>query len=988
MVRAHRHDALLLVLFDGSVMSLSAATGDIRWVAQGPSRKPLLHHHKAPAGGDMASPWVPSYRCSASIPLLQNDGRQDLVPDFYMRAAPEYDEAGAERKRLVAAADASQPLTAPDGQPIELPAKRRQKATFKLLRLANGAAANTNSDCDDLDDFEDLGVSGGLSNGSARVPCRDDNGVECEGDDDDDDHACDADGASTLLLVTRYDTVWQLPSAVDTPPQLLTRSDVVLSLAGAAAPTPLASSVFFHEATPATAQSVSGQSFSSVSPIAMMLDVAVFIDGHVVVRGGAGELLWEGEYDVEIARAYMATRECGPPPHHHGGGGVGTSASSSSLTNPSSVTPGGAAPGEALLTPLAVNVPRRRRRYDACPRLAVDECAAAYFHRGNSVTSGDLLPPFVFVSANLPQPSFTSPTTMGSDSFATPVSELVFSRRTGGSDADGSEEDEEDDDEDDDDNLPLTAVVAVPGMACDASTGSSALSERQLMLVPVDRTLTFHSSPGLPPPAMRPTTLALQPAHPVSPTMPGSALTLTPTSIASSYLAQNFEVRDFLGYGADGKVFLTHHGLTDMTYATKIIHLRSAQHEAEVLKEVRLHAPLLHDNVVRFFNCWVERLTKELYVQLIAQAMRRKRSGDDLGDEDDDLADGGDDMTECSSEASSSAHASLNHSRRAAARGELITVNGPGLGFPRSPVHPGGIPLPPRGSPNAHGAAPAPQLINVMLVQMEYCPLTLQRYITRRTHKHAGFAFDRGDNLRIMLGICTGLAYLHKQAMIHRDIKPANIFVDKATLQTKLGDFGLSKHHDAAAAEGTTTPADVANAHADPNAAPRGKAGALGASSGASSRHELSVDIDNTFSRNESFQLTQDDDDAGGGGSSARSSDVTYLKPTAHTHGLGSPLYSAPEQLAGLRCDAACDVFAAGVVFVELYLEPLTAHEREKALKEARRGAINAALLEQNPELGLAAKMLCAQPEDRVGVRDIRRVLKSIIQSLDETEFA
>jgi serine/threonine-protein kinase len=46
------------------------------------------------------------------------------------------------------------------------------------------------------------------------------------------------------------------------------------------------------------------------------------------------------------------------------------------------------------------------------------------------------------------------------------------------------------------------------------------------------------------------------------------------------------------------------------------------------------------------------------------------------------------------------------------------------------------------------------------------------------------------QKLRIMLGVCGGLAYVHALDMVHRDIKPANIHVTSAGTP-KIMDFGL-----------------------------------------------------------------------------------------------------------------------------------------------------------------------------------------------------
>ena len=46
-------------------------------------------------------------------------------------------------------------------------------------------------------------------------------------------------------------------------------------------------------------------------------------------------------------------------------------------------------------------------------------------------------------------------------------------------------------------------------------------------------------------------------------------------------------------------------------------------------------------------------------------------------------------------------------------------------------------------------------------------------------------------SLDIILQVCSGLAYAHKQGIIHQDIKPANIFIQPDG-QVKIVDFGLS----------------------------------------------------------------------------------------------------------------------------------------------------------------------------------------------------
>ena len=50
--------------------------------------------------------------------------------------------------------------------------------------------------------------------------------------------------------------------------------------------------------------------------------------------------------------------------------------------------------------------------------------------------------------------------------------------------------------------------------------------------------------------------------------------------------------------------------------------------------------------------------------------------------------------------------------------------------------------------------------------------------------------------IKIMIGICDALDYIHKQGVVHRDLKPENIMVD-AEDRIKLIDFGIAMKEDA-----------------------------------------------------------------------------------------------------------------------------------------------------------------------------------------------
>ncbi|XP_044350377.1 calcium-dependent protein kinase 4 isoform X3 [Triticum aestivum] len=72
-----------------------------------------------------------------------------------------------------------------------------------------------------------------------------------------------------------------------------------------------------------------------------------------------------------------------------------------------------------------------------------------------------------------------------------------------------------------------------------------------------------------------------------------------------------------------------------------------------------------------------------------------------------------------------------------------------------------------------------------LLIQMEYCPGSLQDYLSP-PHE-----FDAPKSFQYFKEITEGLKYIHKQGVIHRDMKPGNVFLGLDGV-AKVGDFGRS----------------------------------------------------------------------------------------------------------------------------------------------------------------------------------------------------
>ncbi|XP_019525004.3 eIF-2-alpha kinase GCN2 [Aedes albopictus] len=275
-------------------------------------------------------------------------------------------------------------------------------------------------------------------------------------------------------------------------------------------------------------------------------------------------------------------------------------------------------------------------------------------------------------------------------------------------------------------------------------------------------------------------------------TMP--AFMNTTLAAEKSRLQTEFEVLSHIGKGAYGDVLKVRNILDNRQYAIKRILLpaRSKQFYKKMTREVELLSRLNHENVVRYYNSWVEAVSpgdeqqngvesscdwsisagsvpkrvqaptttkvikkntdKNAEWGLDCMALDSSSSDDDDDDDEDDSSDGIEFVD---------------------SNGEVATYGSFSEGVTGD-----------KARPDSAGGGSLEVLY--MYIQMEFCEKS-----TLRTAIDSNLYEDVDRVWRLFREIAEGLSHIHQQGMIHRDLKPVNIFLDSRD-QVKIGDFGLA----------------------------------------------------------------------------------------------------------------------------------------------------------------------------------------------------
>lgn len=339
----------------------------------------------------------------------------------------------------------------------------------------------------------------------------------------------------------------------------------------------------------------------------------------------------------------------------------------------------------------------------------------------------------------------------------------------------------------------------------------------------------------------------------------------------SRYASEFLEVK-LLGRGSFGQVFEARHHVDGQSYAVKKIPLskwrlemlqqEGVQHLEHILKEIRTLARLDHKNVVRYFGAWVEERPAfpesaplepagDLHVELEPSEEKHDPAEEDqsfgivfgLSSNDGEH----DDVNKSDSHSHGTSVWSNSRPRRnsrftnASSLSKKSAISSSGdyddedvesiqrnFSIPKAGVlsqdytstsdftgtdiftndmseDPSKFQLTRRDKSTQNQTV-------VLHIQMSLHPLTLSTFLNpKHRSTSACHCFHLLPSLRMLLGILSGVEYLHSKGIVHRDLKPANIFLSareddegschscrgvndqpiRNQYRPRIGDFGL-----------------------------------------------------------------------------------------------------------------------------------------------------------------------------------------------------
>lgn len=443
-----------------------------------------------------------------------------------------------------------------------------------------------------------------------------------------------------------------------------------------------------------------------------------------------------------------------------------------------------------------------------------------------------------------------------------------------------------------------------------------------------------------------------------------------------SHYESSFQQLSLLGKGGFGRVYHVYNIFDKKDYAVKKIPLsprlsqryrESGHQELEhVLREVQALAQLEHNNVVRYHATWIEepRQTFDAGYQSRKQSLTvqgRKLIADrpmhaapstlkaqpQTREQSEGIVFGFD----------SRSHTPIRDTESGAPE-TLWSANEtePEL----SSARPSEIFTDGNARPNASHDSADDGSVYVLHVQMSVYPSTLAQYLAPTPMNVNGASnglsrrhcFHLVPALRLLMGIICGLQYIHARGLIHRDIKPSNIFISSLDLSSA----GLipDGYHDIGSCVGC------------PNSQPyfvNPRIGDFG----------LVAELITDGNSNQNQRT----------GSSAKQVGTEYYRPppVSDSSGKAKSESTVNEKL---------DVFALGVILIELLWPCMTSTERMHVLRDVQKGKTPQGLTEKieqeghEPGLGqlvgqCVSGMIERDPQRRWGCTQVKEWIEKVL---------
>ena len=417
----------------------------------------------------------------------------------------------------------------------------------------------------------------------------------------------------------------------------------------------------------------------------------------------------------------------------------------------------------------------------------------------------------------------------------------------------------------------------------------------------------------------RPSSNAIPDSVRLSLSPPRSDMQLTIGAPARSHYESSFQQVRLLGKGGFGRVYHAYNVFDRNSYAVKKIPLspklsqryrESGHQELEsVLREVQALSQLEHTNIVRYHSCWIEepQSAYETATQPSKHRAPTQRLLDTKPHDSHRMLEPAPNPIEPSDGiVFGYSDASRRGSSEVPQLAQALSVSEASLHS--TSARPSEIFTDGRGHGSGSADSGIDDSVYVLHVQMSMYPMTLSDYLApisatatsalsspRRRH-----CFHLMPSLRILLGILCGLQYIHAKGLLHRDVKPGNIFLMSSDATASwISSEGFYNVGDCHNCHGPSS------YHINPRIGDFGLVTELARAAAEHSPHTSS--------------------------SSSKAVGTEYYRP---------PLDHSSNGKARVFTDAKIDVFALGVILVEMLWCCNTATERMHVLKDLQRGRL------------------------------------------------